>query len=470
MWSRKIAGDKLNLFTLTIASVAGLAGILFGFDTGVISGAILFIAQEFHLSPVMNGLVVGSVLLGALIGSGLSGRFSDTFGRRKLLIITAIIFFLSTLGSAAAPNLFFLIAARVVVGFAIGIASFVAPLYISEISPPKYRGALVSMNQLAITLGILVSYLTDYALAEDERWRLMLGAGIIPALGLLVGMYFLPESPRWVLLKGNMEKARRILQYIRSETNVEIELNEIQQTVQKETLGGKKHWATLLEKWVRPALIVGFGLAFFQQFTGINTIIYYAPTIFEMAGFRDAPAAILATMGVGVVNVIFTLIALPLIDRAGRRPLLLIGLTGMLLSLCILGFSFLHGTENLGVLRWFVLGSMIFYIACFAISLGPIMWLMFSEIFPLSIRGLGSSIASSFQWGLNMIVALTFLTLVQLLTPGGAFLLFAAISVAGIFFVYYKVPETKGVSLEEIEANLMAGKKSRDLGQNINVR
>lgn len=469
MQPQPIAGNKLNFFTFVIASVAGLAGILFGFDTGVISGAILFITQEFNLSPAMNGLVVSAVLLGALIGSGFSGRLSDKFGRKKLLIATAIIFFLSTFASAIAPNLFFLVTARVVVGIAIGIASFTAPLYISEISPPKYRGALVSLNQLAITVGILASYLTDYALADEEGWRLMLGIGILPALALLIGMLFLPESPRWVLLKGNLEKARRILQYIRSESNVETELDEIQKTVKQETLADKKSWTVLLQKWVRPALIVGFGLAFFQQITGINTIIYYAPTIFRMAGFESASAAILATMGVGIVNVIFTIIALPLIDKLGRRPLLLIGLTGMLFALCILSIAFLHGGQDLGILKWFALGSMVLYIACFAISLGPIMWLMFSEIFPLSIRGLGSSIAASFQWGLNMIVALTFLTLVQLLTPAGTFLLFAAISVIGIFFVYYMVPETKGISLEEIEANLMAGKKSRDLGQNVNV-
>lgn len=469
MQPQTITGDKLNFFTFITASVAGLAGILFGFDTGVISGAILFIAQEFNLSPAMNGLVVSSVLFGALIGSGLSGRFSDAFGRKKLLIVTAIIFLTGTLGSALAPNLFFLVTTRIIVGIAIGIASFTAPLYISEIAPPKYRGALVSLNQLAITVGILVSYLTDYALSDDEGWRLMLGIGVIPALGLLIGMCFLPESPRWLLLKGYTEKAKEILKYVRNEPNVDAEFNEIQKTVKQETLSSKKKWTVLLQKWVRPAIIVGFGLAFFQQVTGINTIIYYAPTIFKMAGFESASTAILATMGVGIVNVIFTIIALPLIDKLGRRPLLLIGLTGMTFALGILSIAFLHGTQDLGILKWFALGSMVLYIACFAISLGPIMWLMFSEVFPLSIRGLGASVAASFQWGLNMLVALTFLTLIQLLTPGGTFLLFAAISVAGIFFVYYTVPETKGISLEEIEANLVAGKKSRDLGQRIDI-
>jgi sugar porter (SP) family MFS transporter len=469
MENQAIAGDKLSLFTFIIASIAGLAGILFGFDTGVISGAILFIKQEFQLTPAMNGMVVSSVLLGALLGSGVSGRFADYFGRQKLLIVTAIIFIVSTLGSALAPNLSFLVTTRIMVGFAIGIASFTAPLYISEISPPKFRGALVSLNQLAITIGILTSYLVDYALSEEEAWRLMLGIGVIPAVVLLIGMIFLPESPRWVFLKGDLEKAKKILQHIRGTLDVTAELNEIQSTLKHELESKQWNWKILLEKWVRPALIIGFGLAFFQQITGINTIIYYAPSIFVMAGFQGAPAAILATLVIGIINVLFTIIALLLIDKLGRRPLLLIGLTGMLFSLGILSVAFLHGSQDLGILKWFALFSMILYIACFAISLGPIMWLMFSEIFPLSIRGLGSSIATSFQWGLNMIIALTFLTLVQILTPGGTFLLFAFLCILGILFVYYQVPETKGVSLEEIEANLLAGKKSRELGQNVNV-
>jgi MFS transporter, SP family, galactose:H+ symporter len=469
MSASTIEGNKLNFFTIITTCIAALAGILFGFDTGVISGAILFIAEEFHLSPALNGLVVSSVLLGAVAGSAISGRFSDYFGRKKLLLATAFIFFFATLGSAMAPSISFLVVARILVGFAIGIASFTAPLYISEIAPPKFRGALVSLNQLAITIGILVSYLTDYALAEAEAWRLMLGIGIVPAFLLFFGMLFLPESPRWMLLKGKTEKARKILGRIRRTQQIDQEIKKIEKTLQEEKSIAKKSWKALTAKWVRPAIIVGFGLAFFQQVTGINTIIYYAPTIFKMAGFETAAAAILATIGIGLVNVIFTIIALFLIDKLGRRPLLIAGLIGMLFSLCVLGISFLHGIGEFGILKWFALFSMIFYIACFAFSLGPIMWLMFSEVFPLKIRGLGASVAACFQWALNMLVALTFLTLVQLLTPGGTFLMFAFLSFSGILFVYYFVPETKGVTLEEIEENLVAGKKSRDLGQELEI-
>ncbi len=469
MQTQPTSGNKLNLFLLIIACIAALSGFLFGFDTGIISGAFLFIAQEFNLSQDMNTLIIASVLLGAIIGSGISGRFSDKFGRQKLLIAAAIIFLAGTLGSAFTPSVPLLITNRILLGFAIGIASYTAPLYISEIAPPKYRGALVSLNQLAITIGILFAYLTNFALADGEEWRLMLGIGVIPALGLLIGMIFLPESPRWMLSKGNPEKAKKTLQSVRKEFNVETELFNIQKNLHLEMAEGKKNGSVLLQKWVRPALIVGLGLAFFQQMTGINAIIYYAPAIFKIAGFESTTTAIIATVGIGIMNVIFTLIVLPLIDKVGRRPLLLLGLAGMLFALCILSIAFLQGSEDLGILKWFAFCSILLYIASFAIGLGPIMWLMFSEIFPLSIRGFGAGIVASFQWGFNMLVTLTFLTLVKFLTPGGTFILFAIISFIGILFVYYMVPETKGLSLEEIEANLLEGKKSRDLGKTLDI-
>ncbi len=448
-------------FVILVASVAAIGGVLFGFDTGVISGAILFIAKEFHLSPAMNGLVVSAVLIGAVLGSVISGRVADYFGRRWLLIATAIIFIFGTYISALAPDIFWLVFGRIVVGFAIGISSFVAPLYISEISPVKYRGALVSLNQLAITIGIVVSYLIDYRFSHTGAWRWMLGSGVIPAFLLLVGMIFLPYSPRWMMLKGNSDKAREILRKVRGVDNVEEELMAIRRSVM-ETHGG---WNLLVQKWLLPALIIGFGLAFFQQTTGINTIIYYAPTIFRMAGFHSASAAILATLGVGVVNVLFTIIALPLIDKWGRRPLLLLGLTGMTISLFLLSIAFFQHDAASGMLKWIALGSMVLYIACFAISLGPIMWLIITEVFPLKIRGLGSSIAIASSWGFNMVVALTFLSLIKAISPGGTFLVYACISVFGLLFVYFVIPETKGVSLEQIEENLRAGKGARELGQ-----
>lgn len=446
-------------FVVLVASVAAVAGILFGFDTGVISGAILFIRKLFDLSPFMNGLVVSAVLIGALMGSGVSGRFADYFGRRNLLVITAVIFLLGTVGSALSVSVLELVISRIIVGLAIGVASFTAPLYISEISPPQYRGALVSLNQLAITVGIMLAYVVDAVFAQQGAWRWMLGMGVIPAFVLLFGMLFLPKSPRWLIRQGFNKLAKKTLQTIRRTENVDAELKDIQ-----ESIGEQGNWRLLLQKWVRPALVIGLGLAFFQQCTGINTIIYYAPTIFQIAGFKSDLVALLATSGVGAVNVLFTVISLFLIDRVGRRPLLIVGLIGMLISLLLLSIVF-HFDTHTGMLRWFALGSMILYIMCFAISLGPIMWLMIAEIFPLEIRGLGSSLAVSASWGFNMIVALTFLTLVKSFGAQGAFFLYAMLSVFGVVFVITMIPETKGTTLEKIENNLRAGVRARDLGQ-----
>ena len=451
--------SQLSFFVIMVATIAAVAGILFGFDTGVISGAILFIKKEFVLTPAMNGLVVSSVLMGALLGSFFSGRFADIFGRRKLLIITALIFLLGTLCSALSQSVIQLFLSRLIVGIAIGIASFTAPLYISEIAPPRFRGALVSLNQLMITIGILLAYVVDDIFAPTGDWRWMLAMGVVPALILLFGMAFLPRSPRWLLFKGHVQLATNTLKLIRGRDDVATEVSDIRNSLRE---GGS--WKMLLQKWLWPALIIGFGLGFFQQFTGINTIIYYAPTVFQLAGFKSAAIAILATTGVGIVNVLFTVVALPLIDRLGRRKLLLIGLVGMALSLVFLSISFKLG-GNHQMLRWITLGSFILYIASFAISLGPIMWLMIAEIFPLQIRGLGTSVAVAMSWGFNGIVALTFLTLIQQLGVSGTFLIYAGMSILGIVFVALKVPETKGTTLEQIEANLRAGVPSRHLGR-----
>ena len=453
--------NRMNSFVLLITCIAAISGILFGFDTGVISGAILFIQKIYHLTPLMNGIVVGAVLLGALLGAAVSGRFADYFGRRLLLILTAMVFLLGTLGSSMADNIFFLVIYRFIVGFAIGISSFTTPLYISEIAPPKFRGALVSLNQLAITIGILCAYGIDTYFSKTGNWRMMFATGMIPAVILFFGMLFLPKSPRWIILKGQLTLARSILQKIRRSTSVDIELKEIQDSIEK-----KKSSRLLLQKWLLPAMVIGLGLGFFQQFTGINTMIYYAPTIFEMAGFHSASDAISVTTIVGMVNVGFTLLALPLIDLWGRRPLLILGLSGMALGLVVLSLAF-HFGSTYTMVKWITMGSMLLYIACFAMSLGPIMWLIIAEIFPLEVRGLGSSLAISASWAFNALVALTFLTLIQSLGKSATFLIYGALSVLGIVFIYLLVPETKGVSLEHIEANLRAGICSRNLGQRI---
>lgn len=447
-------------FVILIASVAALAGILFGFDTGIISGAILYIKQEFVLTPLAEGFVVCAVLIGALLGCLVSGRLTDYFGRRRMLIITGLLFLAGTLISAFATFISLLTVGRIIVGIAIGAASFTAPMYISEIAPSEHRGMLVSLNQLAITVGIVLSYAVDaYFAKHGLDWRMMLGSGVIPAAGFLFGMLFLPRSPRWLVYKGHGEAAKTILRKIRGKQDIEHELLEIEKSIRM-----RSSWRLLTQKWARSALIIGLGLAFFQQCTGINTIIYYAPTIFEMAGNHSAVGAISTTLTVGFVNVGMTIVSLFLLDKWGRRPLLIIGLLGMALGLLGLSSAFYFG-HTTGFTKALPLASMILYIACFAISLGPIMWLIISEIFPLEIRGLGSSIAVGASWGFNMIVTLTFLPLIHLLSASLTLFLYAIFCLLGLWFVQAIVPETKGIHLETIEANLRAGLKGRQLGK-----
>lgn len=451
----------VNGFVLLIAGLAAVAGILFGFDTGVISGAILFIRYEFHLTAAQNGLVVAAVLMGATLGSIVSGRFADYYGRRNLLIITAGIFLIGTLCSAFALSVPVLILSRVVVGLGIGIACYTAPLYISELAPPQWRGMLVSLNQLAITLGILLAYLVCAYFADSGNWRMMLGFGVVPAGILFLSMLFLPKSPRWLILVQEENLARETLKKIRSRTKVDQEILDIQQSI-----GGKSDWTLLFQKWIRPAIWIGLGLGFFQQCTGINTIIYYAPTIFETAGFHHHTTAILATLGVGGMNVAATIAVLPLLDRVGRKPLLYVGMTLMTISLLALSLAFALNPA-FGLMRWVAMGSMVVFILGFAIGLGPVMWLMFAEIFPLEIRGLGTSLVVAMSWVFNGVVAWTFLPLVKWMGSSPTFLLYALLTLVGLLFVQRVVPETKNVSLEQIEQNLRAGCRSRDLGRSI---
>ena len=445
-------------FVCIVAGIAALAGLLFGFDTGVISGAIIFINKQFSLTPILEEFVVSAVLVGAVIGAAFSGALADRFGRRKIIISTAIIFALGSLGTAFAPGINLLIAGRVLIGIAIGIASYAAPLYISEVAPSHMRGALVSLNQLAITIGILVSYLVDYVFSGHESWRWMFAMGIIPAIVLGTGMIFLPSSPRWLVGRSLVDKAREILKKIRGQEDVEEEINNIKVTLGEESGG----WGELLKPWLRLPLFIGIVLGIFQQITGINVVIYYAPTIFGFAGFGSAKAAILATAGVGIVNVLMTIVAVRLVDKMGRRPLLFIGLIGMTISLSVLGFAF-SLTQLSEVLKWIAVGSLMLYVASFAISLGPIFWLIISEIYPLKVRGRAMSFATMISWACNLVVALTFLTLMSKLGKAGTFWLYAVVGIFAWIFCFFFVPETKGHSLEEIEEHWRQGKGPREL-------
>ena len=447
-------------FVYVVAVVSALGGLLFGYDTGVISGAILFIEKDYALSNILVGIVVSAVLIGAVIGAAIAGYLADLVGRRKMILMAAIVFILGAIGTAFTPDVLLLIAGRIVVGLAIGIASMTAPLYISEVAPAKARGSLVSINQLAITIGIVASYLVDYALAPIQGWRYMLGLAAVPAIILALGMLPLPDTPRWLVNHSEPIKARKVLKRIRGKEDVEKELGEIQKSLKEQ----KEGRAELLNPLVKPALIIGVSLAIFQQVTGINTVVYYAPKIFQFAGVSSSSAAIFSTLLVGVVNVAFTVVAIILLDRVGRRPLLLIGLAGMVSSLALLGVSFY--LSSLSAFQGLIatVGLMV-YVASFAIGLGPVFWLLISEIYPLRVRGLAMSLASEANWGSNLIIALTFLTLIQLLGRSGTFWLYALVGIFAWIFCYKLVPETKGHTLEEIERHWRAGKHPREMGK-----
>lgn len=429
-------------------AISALGGMLFGYDIGVISGAILFVRKAFTLSVGMEEIVVSTVLLGSLIGAAAGGMLADRLGRRRLLIVTALVFASGAIGAALSPGVDWLIAARVIAGIAIGIASFVAPLYISEIAPVAIRGKLVSINQVAITVGIVLSYGIDYIFAPSESWRWMFALAVVPAAAFGTGLFFIPNSPRWLAARGHIDQARAVLKKIRVSELVEEELSQIRLSA-----GQKKgRWSELGGKLLRPAMIVGVGLAVAQQVTGINTVIYYAPTIFKFAGLSSSSVAILASVGVGLVNVVFTVIAMQLIDRVGRRPLLLVSLAGMAISLSVLGLAFSLPALS-GSLGWIAIVSLMAYVGSFAVGLGPVFWLVLSEIYPLRIRGKAMSVATAANWSANLIVALTFLTLTQHVGKSYTFWIYGVVSIGTWLFAFFLVPETKGRSLEDIEAN-----------------
>ncbi len=435
-----------------IAGVAALGGLLFGYDTGVISGALLFIRQVMGLSPTMQGIVVAIVLAGAAIGASVAGSLSDKVGRRRVILYAALLFILGAIFSAIATELTLLLVGRLLVGLAIGVASMLTPLYLAEISPARDRGAIVSLNQLCITLGILVSYLVGFALADAAQgWRWMLGLGALPGVILWIGMLVLPESPRWLAGHGKTDAAGSVLRNLRGHADVSAELNELKTDLARESRQ-LSSWGELLSPRLRRPLVIGIGLAMFQQITGINTVIYFAPEIFQSAGLSSAATSILATAGVGLVNVIMTIVSIRLIDRLGRRQLLFWSLGGMTATLLVLAGAFHAGAS--GQLAWIAMASVAVYVGFFAIGLGPVFWLLISEIFPLALRGRAMSLATVANWGFNLIVSATFLDFVAAAGSAGAFLTYAVLSLAALAFIIVTVPETKGHSLEQIEDDL----------------
>ena len=450
-----------RLYIYAVSGIAALAGLLFGFDTGIISGALLFIQKDFVISTGMKELIVSSVLLGAMIGSLSSGRLTDHFGRRRLILFVSGFFIIGTLITSFATQVTTIIFGRLFIGLAIGMGSYTAPLYIAEVAPFELRGALVSLNQLAITLGILGSYLINFAFSNfDASWRWMFGIGLIPACLLSIGMTFLPESPRWLVKKNRLNDAHAILKKLRAKSDVTEEMTEIKNSLVMK----QASFSEIFSPWILPVLFLGATMGFIQQVTGINTIIYYAPTIFQLAGLEDASSSILATVGIGMVNVLATVFAVFYLDVLGRRPLLLTGMIGMGACLLALSIAFRFGTQS-AYLPWIAITSTFVYIVCFAFSLGTMLWLVISELFPLEVRATAMSVAIFSCWFWNFVVSSTFLTLLDYFGPSNTFLIYGMLCVFSIIFCYYKVPETKGITLEQIEENIRKRVPLRELGQ-----
>lgn len=440
------AGNKLTYV------FGALGGLLFGYDTAVIAGALLFIREDLAIGAFLQGVVVASLLVGAMVGAGGCGPLSDLIGRRNLILITAGIFTVGAVGAALAPNVSVLIAFRVLLGLAVGSASVTVPVYLAEMAPTEIRGALTSLNQFMIIIGALLASIVNFLLADSEAWRIMLGLGVIPSLILLVGIFTQPETPRWLIKQGREDEARAVLARSRSAERVEAEISEIQ-SVERREEGGL---GELTAGWVRPALLVGIGLAVFQQFIGINTIAYYAPTTLTNAGF-DPSAAILVKVVIGVVNVIaiVTVLRLGLIDRIGRKPLLLVGTVGTAASLGIIGIVSVALSPTSTVAAWTTIVCLLTFTGFFSASWGPLTWVVMSEIFPLKIRGAAMGVATILHWAANSLVSLTFPLLLASLGTGLTFIGYALMGVVAFIFVSLFVTETKGRSLEEIENDLL---------------
>jgi SP family arabinose:H+ symporter-like MFS transporter len=449
---KTIANNKpntLSKYVIIISVIAAIGGLLFGYDTAVIAGAIGSIQTIFDLSPALTGWAASSAIWGCMIGVIFSGFLSDKFGRKKVLILSAILFFISAVGSSIPNNLTQFVIARLIGGVGVGIASLLSPMYISEIAPAKIRGTLVTLYQLAIVIGINLVYYINLQIASsgdaqwnlDIGWRIMLGSEVIPALLFIILLFFIPESPRWLASKGKIDSAKAIIEKINGQNKSAELLNEIQDSFKEE----KGSILVLFTSGLRMAIVVGMFLAFFSQITGINAIIYYAPEIFKNIGF-GADSAMFQTVIIGTVNTVFTFVAIAFIDKYGRRTLLLWGISGMIICLGGVGLMFHIELSSGPWLLLFILG----FIASFAMSLGPIPWVLISEIFPTKFRGVAMSISILMVW--IGVVLITQLTPILLEGIGGAFTfwIFMFNAIILIIFTYNMIPETKGKTLEEI--------------------
>ncbi len=429
------------------AALTAVGGVLFGYDTGVVGGVLPNISSDFHLnSPFLKGLVVAILLAGATVGAVVAGRIADQLGRRRTILITSIVFVVGLLMSSLAPALWVFWVSRFVIGLGVGSTSFVVPLYIGEIAPPERRGGLVSLNQLSVTIGILVSELVAYGLSGHGDWRISVGLALLPAVVLGLGVIREPESPAWLVRQGREDDARAVLHTLRdTEEAIDAEIASVKDVAHEESKGSI---GDLVDRRLRPALILGVLLAVIQQITGINTVIYFAPTVLQEAGLGSS-ASLLALVIVGVTNVVMTVLAVRYLDRVGRRPLLIWGMVGMIVGIGALAATFAIGLGGSGAV--FATIALAFYVGSFAISLGPIVWLLIAEIFPLRVRGQAASIATMANWAANLVVAVSYLSIISWIGRTGTFALYGVVTVLSLIYVVAKVPETKGMTLAKIE-------------------
>lgn len=439
----KIISKKLIFF------LGALGGLLYGYDMGVISGALLFIKNDIPLTSFTEGLVVSSMLLGAIVGSGFSGPLSDRFGRRRLVFMISIVFIIGALILAAAQNMSVLVTGRLIIGLAVGGSTAIVPVYLSEMASTEQRGSLSSLNQLMITIGILASYLVNYAFAPIEGWRWMVGLAVVPSFILMIGVLFMPESPRWLLEHRSEEAARSVMKLTRKPEQIDPEIHEMREINRI----SDSTWKVLTATWLRPTLIIGCCFALFQQIIGINAIIYYAPTIFSEAGLGNI-TSILGTVGIGSVNVIVTIFAMMIIDKINRKKLLVIGNIGMVASLIIMAILiWTIGLES-SFGAWIIVVCLTLFIIFFAFTWGPILWVMLPELFPMRARGAATGISALVLSIGSLLVAQFFPIMSDAMGIGQVFLVFAVIGVVALIFVVKFLPETRGRSLEEIEAAL----------------
>jgi sugar porter (SP) family MFS transporter len=439
---------------LMAAVVSAVSALLYGYDTGIISGALLQISKQFEIGSGMEQVIAASILLGAVIGALVCSRLSERRGRQSTIVFIAVIFAVGALACALAPSPWLLSMGRIVLGFAVGGGTQTVPMYVAELAPPALRGRLVLTFQVGIGVGIVVSTIVGATEAVD--WRISIGAAAVPALIMLVLMLRLPESPRWLVKHDSVDEAREVLKKIRPvDDDVEPELNEIIELVEEEREAKTSGWSGLRKAWVRPALVVGCGIAIFTQLSGIEMIIYYAPTILTDNHFSTT-AALRVSVGLGVTYLVMQLVGLSIVDRVGRRRLTLTMIPGAALSLAALGAIFVFGLDGPST-TYLIIGCLIVFMVFNAGGLQLMGWLTGSEIYPLAVREAGTSVQSAVLWSTNLLITLTLLSMINGIGVGPAMWVYAAFNVFAFVFVLRRMPELTGRSLEQIEGSLSAG-------------